>query len=416
MKQTRYLLKHTALAVVVFAAGLLLVHLAGCNEEPPSSLYVPDAPTGAQPVISTIDPPPPALAGVAELTITGQNFSKVLTDNSVYFGSQNTLGTVLSATTTQLRVLPPPIIGDAIPIKIAVKGAQLFSQTASYAFIAAATEFGSLESFEQPWATATDGSGNVYVSMISSGVGVGIKRFTPAGTRSDFAPAGGITKFSGIKVGTLGDVFGVRSARAIYRIPAAGGTPVLWTQIAGTTLYDLDFDDQGNLWTAGSVTRQIYRVKDDKTFKAFAHNGDVRSLRFYAGYLYVGGRTYPDSLERVMRYQVISGDSLGPVEEYFNMSSSVYAGRFIYAINFAADGSLFVGTDAPEPILLVNPDKTAKPYYTGLFSPTFHQLVWGGGSTMYAVQGDATGGSVGNSTKIHQINMQKTGSPYYGRP
>jgi hypothetical protein len=416
MKPTRFVLKSAAALVVVSAAVLLTVHLSGCNEEPPASLYDENASTGAQPVISSITPPPPALAGVAELTITGQNFSSVIAENSVYVGPQNKLGTVLAATTTQLRVLPPPVIGDTVAIRISVKGAALFSNTVSYAFVAAASEFGSIETFEQPWATATDGAGNVYVSMISSGVGAGIKKFTPAGVRSDFATAGGVTKFSGLKVGQLGDVFGVRSARAIYRIPAAGGTPVVWTQITGSTLYDLDFDQQGNLWTGGSVSRQIYRVKEDKTVKSFVHSGDVRSIRYYAGYLYVGGKTYPDSLERVMRYQVISGDSLGPAEEYFNLSSSIYTGRFIYAINFATDGSMFIGTDAPQPMLLVNPDKTAKAYYTGLFSPTLHQLVWGGGTTMYAVKGDASGGSVSNSTKIYTINMQKTGSPYYGRP
>jgi hypothetical protein len=406
----------SSIAAVV-AVSLLVAFLIGCNEEPPASLYDPEAPTGAQPIIATVTPPAPGLAGVTELTITGQNFSAVKTQNTVYFGAQNAVGTVLDATTTQLRVLPPPVIGDTVAIRIAVTGAQLFSNTVNYAFVAAASEFGSLETFEEPWAIATDAAGNVYLSMISSGVGVGIKKFTPAGVRSDFATAGGVTKYSGLKVGPGGDLFGVRSARAIYRIPAAGGAPVVWAQITGSTLYDLDFDQSGNIWTAGSVTRQIYRMKvDDKSTKSFAHNGDVRSIRYYGGYLYVGGKTYPDSLERVMRYQVVSADSLGPATEYFNLSSSVYAGKFVYAINFASDGSLFIGTDATTPILLVNPDKTARPYYPGLFGPTMHQLFWGGGTTWYAVKGVGSGGSVAASTKLYKINMQKTGAPYYGRP
>jgi IPT/TIG domain len=417
MKRSSISPNSLAAIAATLAAGLLFAFLTGCNEEPPASLYDETAPTGAQPVISTVTPPAPGLAGVTELTITGQNFSSVKTQNTVYFGAQNQVGTVLAASTTQLRVLPPPVIGDTVAIRIAVTGAQLFSNTVNYSFVAAATEFGSLESFEEPWAMATDGAGNVYLSMISSGVGVGIKKFTPDGVRSDFAPAGGVTKYSGLKVGPGGDLFGVRSARAIYRIPAAGGTPVVWAQITGSTLYDLDFDEAGNIWTAGSVTRLIYRMKvADKSTKSFAHNGDVRSIRYYSGYLYVGGKTYPDSLERVMRYQVISADSLGPAEEYFNLSSSVYAGRFVYAINFASDGSLFIGTDAVTPILLVNPDKTSQPYYPGLFGPTMHQLVWGGGTTWYTVKGTASGGSVSASKTVYKVNMQKTGAPYYGRP
>jgi hypothetical protein len=408
MKPSVRILLFTGLLGMIFALS------GGCKEDPPTSLYDLPRQNLPQPVISSISPTSGALAGVTQITLTGTNFSSVKENNLVYFDA--TPAKIMQASATQLVVTAANVVKDTIAVRVAVFGAELFSPPVTYKLQAAVEEFGKVQSFEEPWASATDAAGNLYVSMISNSLGAGIKKFAPDGTRTDFAPAAGITKFSGMRVGPSGDIYAVRIIRAIYLIPAAGGSPAPWMQITGATLYDLDFDQDGNIWTGGTGNGNIYRVKPDKSFKAFPFNGDLRTIRFFGGYLYVGGMTSPDSSEKVVRFRYITADSIGPAEEYLNLSTSTFKGRYIYAMNFAADGDLFLGTDGATPLLCVTPAKTIEVFYPDVLGPTIHLMPWGTGTTMYAIQGLGSVGSVGSSKKILRLNMQKNGAPYYGRP
>ncbi|HSQ77202.1 MAG TPA: IPT/TIG domain-containing protein [Bacteroidota bacterium] len=401
-------------------AGLLLVavvFLSGCKEDPPISIYDDTSLNVAskpQPIVSSIAPPGGGLAGITQITLTGANFSPVKEENTVYFDAAR--ATVLQASATQLIVTAPLLAKDSIAVRVSVFGAELFSPVLRYTLETAVEEFGKIATFEEPWASATDAAGNLYVSMIVSGVGGGIKKFAPDGSRTDFAPAASITKFSGMKVGPGGDLYAVRIIRAIYQIPAAGGSPVAWMQIPNTSLYDLDFDQDGNIWTGGTGNGNIFRVKPDKSYKAFPFNADVRTIRFFGGYVYAGGRTFPDSAEKVVRFRYISADSIGPPEEYINLSTAGFKGRYIYAMNFAADGDLFLGTDGANPLLRVTPAKNIEEFYPGVLGPTIHLMTWGSGPLLYAFRGTGIIGSVGQSQKILRMNMQKNGAPYYGRP
>ena len=402
---------------ILLLIGLIgLVVLVGCKEDPPASVFDPNVVAAPTPQLTSISPAGFGWAGVSVITLTGTNFSAVMEKNLVFFDA--TPGTVIQASATQLQVKVPLYVKDSITVRVAVNQANEYSPPLKYTLKAAVTEFSKFQTFEEPWATTVDSGGNVYVSLISAGAGAGIKKIAPDGTRSDFAVSGGVTKFSALKIGPGGDIYAARLARAIYRIPAAGGTPALWMQITGTILSDLDFDPDGNIWTGGPGQTSVYRVKvSDKSFKAFPFLGDVRSIRYFDGYLYVGGRPFTDSLERVTRFRVYSTDSLGAAEEYFNLKTAGYTGRFIYAINFSADGDLFIGTEGTNPIIVVHPSKSSEIFFPGLLSPTTHILPWGQGPYLLAVTGTASGGAVSSSSKIWQINSLKAnGAPYYGRP
>ncbi|MEK6572545.1 MAG: hypothetical protein AABZ61_14320, partial [Bacteroidota bacterium] len=136
---------------------------------------------------------------------------------------------------------------------------------------------------------------------------------------------------------------------------------------------------------------------------------NVRSLRVYNGYVYIAANA--DNVDKIWRFPIISSDSLGPAEIYFNFSEKYgVSGAGAYAITFSSDGEMYVGTDGPAGIILVHPDKSWEQYYPGLFQPQTLLFAWGSGSTLYLTRS----GTVASHT-IFKVNTQKTSAPYYGR-
>jgi hypothetical protein len=395
------------------SAGLVALMMAtfwvtGCEEEAPPSAYDPSVTGGPKPVITGIDPQGSALANVTTLTIHGQNFSAVPAENLVFFDV--TAATVTTASATQLQMKAPNLVKDSIAVKVAVQGSQLFSSTMIYKLDAAALDFGNFQSGEAPAGVECDVAGNVYVSIASSQATLtGVKKITPAGDRSDYSPpfTSSVSNWRNMRFGPGGVMFCVAGRSIIFSIPAGGGNSAIWLSGSGlTSLYDLDFDSQGNIWAVGP-SGSVCRVRQDKNVKTFPFIGTIRAARVYNGYLYVGGKR--DSLEKVWRFPIVSSDSLGPVEEYFNLSSLYGANSFgVQTLTFAADGDMYIGTDAADGIVVVHPDGTSEPLYPGVIQSACTVLSWGSGNEAYQAR-------TGSAPTLVKINLQKAGAPYYGR-
>jgi hypothetical protein len=396
---------------LVLAGALLGGFLGGCKEDAPTSLFNPNAPLGAQPAITSITPPSPGLAGVTILTITGANFSPTVSEDFVYFNDAP--GTVLTASPTQLTVRPPVLVKDSIRIKIAVLGSSLFSDPPLlYRLDAAYKDVATIVNFGPPWGTAADPLGNLYVSI----QGGGIRKFNANDSGTVWAPSGGFTKISSLKIAKNDTLIGALGLRALLAI-TQGKSPAIYVSLpAGVVLTDFDFDAQGNIWAAGKNTN-VYRIAPNKSVKSYPLDASIRSVRFYNGYVYFAGKTNADSLEKVLRYPLDASNDLGAQETYFNFSTSAFGagGQSVYAINFTSQGDLLLGTDYSDPIIVVHPDKSAEVFYPGIFTPTLHILAWGKGTELVAVKGTASTGAVGSSEKVYRINAQVTGAPYYGR-
>ena len=108
---------------------ILLLLVNSCTNDVTPSLYS-DQPPGETPVINSVDPPDKALAGISNITITGENFSTTADNNLVFFNAAP--AEILSASATQLVVKAPNIVGEGINLKIAVHKVELFSNTVSY--------------------------------------------------------------------------------------------------------------------------------------------------------------------------------------------------------------------------------------------------------------------------------------------
>jgi len=398
----------TGFAIV---ASLLLWSGTGCNEEPPPSLYDPNSVSGAQPVVTSVDPPAGGLAGVTLITITGSNFSSIKQDNLVFFDA--TLAQVLQASPTQLQVRAPNLVKDSVNVKIAVMRSELFSEVFYYRLEGAVFEIGNFSKFHEPIGIAADTGGNVFVSALFNGGRDSTYKITSQGAMAAFSIgfSSSVPRWAALKVGPDG-IYAAALRNAIFLIPLTGGNSALW--LLGGALgivYDFDFDQQGNIWAGGNNTA-IYRVTPAKIVKAFPFVGDVRSARVFQGRVYLAAKV--DTVWGVWRFPIISADSLGPLEQYFNFTAAYGAANGAYAITFTSDGDMFIGTDAAAgSLIVVHPDRTSEVFYAGVLKAQSLLFTYDRGTNLYITR---TGNAADNADKkIIRVNTQKMSAPYYGR-
>jgi hypothetical protein len=402
------------LTIILVAGGC-----SGCTENPPTSAYDWNYTSPRpQPIITSITPDV-GLANVSILTITGSNFDPDPSHDLVFFDSL--LVPVLQAAATQLQVKAPDLPKDSISVKIGVYKAYLYSNPVRYRLIAATEEIGNFQPTELPVAVESDTAGNAYVSVAGVPASAsGVFKITTSGVRSQYSPLFSTTvaTWHSMKFGPGGALFCVAARNIVFRIPPGGGTPAIW--LSGnatnglTALYDFDFDPDGNIWAAGptsgtSQANNIFRVAQDKSVKGFPFVGLIRAVRVFNGYVYAGGKR--GNSEEVWRLPIISADSLGAEEEYFNFSL-VSANGIVNAITFNTKGDLYIGTDANFGIVIVHPDKASEPLYPGVIRPATAALTWGKGMDLFQSRASSV---TGVASTLVTINALETGAPYYGR-
>jgi hypothetical protein len=363
------------------------------------------------------------LSGVSTVIIDGQNFTTDSSKVIVFFDALR--ATVVSTSLTQIKVKAPVVVKDSIKIRVTILGALNFSEVQYVDVKAAVALFGNFTSFEEAYGIACDQSGNLFVSMMSSGIGIGLRKYTEAGDTSKYASSSSQVIFvSGIKMGPNGLLYGCNGNRVIYTV-AQNATPVPWAiqpQRAVGTKYpvqfrDLDFDKHGNIWTGGNDTA-IYRILPNKTITQYVFEANIRSIRVFQDYLYLGGKV--DSVSGVWRAPIDDSGNLGAITKYFDLSSQpgyAYNGAGVTAITFNSEGEMYVGTNGNDGILLVRPSDSSigTPLYPGLFTANAenYSFAWGSGSTLYVTRRN-NGISTISQTLI-KINTQKQSAPYYGR-
>ncbi|MDP3682932.1 MAG: hypothetical protein Q8S01_03280, partial [Ignavibacteria bacterium] len=239
------------------------------------------------------------------------------------------------------------------------------------------------------------------------------------GTMTDFAPKGAETSWSSMKFGQSGDLYAVRGVKGIFKI-APNLAAATWVSSANGigTIMDFDFDQNGNMWAAGN-NASVYRATQTKNVKPFAFNANIRSVRIFNNYLYVGGAK--NGVEGVWRFEIINSDSLGIAEEYYNYAATYPTGT-IRGITFSADGDLYIGTDGVEMIVKVRSDKSSQVLFSGVLNPSnkckFNSFFWRSGDVYlyllrHAVNLNDTATPPEAIIKVNTLN-NLGGAPYFG--
>jgi hypothetical protein len=69
---------------------------------------------------------------------------------------------------------------------------------------------------------------------------------------------------------------------------------------------------------------------------------------------------------------------------------------------FSVNGTIYLATDAPDPILIVNPaTKNVEIFYKGILSSYCKHFCWGNGNYFYMISGDT---NLGQVWTVYQVN------------
>lgn len=400
-----------AFMLFIFLLGIFVA----CENEYPDSLWPPETEAKPDPVINEVTPTEDVFAGIDEITLIGNNFSSDIERNHVYF--DGTSAKIISASTTELVVQAPKVTGDSLRIQVSVDGAIDFAEWFPFTLTSAVVEFSDFSDNDDPFGLAMDSESNLYVSLQQDKEGKKKKvvKVTPEGERQDYGKSS-FDKASQMHIGPDGELYLVNLLQYIFSIPSGGGNDQLFIQVPGG-VFDLDFDSNLNLYCGGSGSA-IYNVNiDDGTSQTVAEYDTVsiRAVRVFNGYIYVAGKYRGTNLNKVQegvwRNQILNADGdLGEKELVFDWAAK-YPQYQIMDIEFAADGTMYIGTNAPQGIIAIDADGNDAPLYEGVLEPDSYSLCWANDSYLYVTRRGAEDGK----KRILKINMRKEGAPYFAR-
>lgn len=428
-KQNKILRLMIRTSLPLIAAGFLF---AGCNEKDNvDPLSVSLSSTAEKATVTALSPSDSCIAYIDELTIEGTNFSANPADNLVIFQGlkENDTAHVISATPTRLVVKVPGVKDDSVrqtfKILVAAKNANNWSPAVSYKLLNPIVNIfkykAEINSF---YGITMDKNGNVYYQMTVAGQNEGIFKLGTDGTISKFAPSStgqGTVQYPSLKMGPNNELYATRNLKGIWKITE--NTPISNTPWVGGSasgignVSDIDFDQNGNVWAAGLSNTSVYRIKQDKTLKAFPFTGSILSVRVFEGYLYLAGTV--NGKQSVWRMQIIDADNLGPAEEYVNISDK-FSSK-ILGMTFASDGTMYLGTDGKEFMLIVDQSKNVAEYLPNLVNKgivgasglnfSFNSFFFGKGDELYVT---TTTADKTKEVRMFKIHTKKASAPYYG--
>lgn len=395
---------------------LTTLFITSCNEDPTASLEGYPSANLPAPVLSSVNPSSQALAGVTEITITGSNFSTEARNNLVYFNGVP--GTVLSASPTQLSVKVPNVVSDTVIVRISVVGAKEFSNTYQFKMLAAWQVYYPFDPIaEKAYGIILDDNNNLFVNLYD----IGIWKITPppfdSTSKSRYVPKGNTQKWDSFRYGPGGELYGVRSARGVWKIVENVAPAGPWAAPTAGVIVALEFDANQNLWALNN-NNTIFKFKQDQSITSYPFNGVLRAVRFFNNALYVAATK--DNIEGVWRIPIDGNNDLGTAELYFE-TTNLRVGAKINAITFAADGDMILGMDkGPNPLIVVKPNKSYEDLYPGIINAnSVVSIYWpSSSSAMFFVRGEVRSAD-GTKVEVGQtplrVEMEKNGAPYFGQ-
>lgn len=398
----------TTKTLTMMSVLLIAVFAISCDENKDNSVWPGEFETKPAPVLSSISPETEFLAGVGTIELTGQNFSSDPDENRVYFNDVKAV--VLEASPARLVLRTPNLVSDEVRVRVSVAGADLFSNTIMYRLLPTIQVPEGLRDSDSPVAVTVNAAGNIFASNLASGVNEGIVVIAN-GEKTVYVPPRA-WRYQNLRFGSDGRLYMVRGGTFgnVYVAPAGGGPEGFFVRGLGG-LADLEFDQNGFLWTAGAneglANNFIYRLDQDENIVQFSFDATVRALRIFGNHLYAGGSVA--GTKGVWRFPIDSNNDLGAGELFFELPAE-YAADEVRSITFDTDGNMILGKTGADPVLEVKASGGWEVVYPGVFQGDVLDISWLPGTTKMLIILDAGEGEI----TLYQAEMLRQGAPYYG--
>jgi sugar lactone lactonase YvrE len=382
-----YIMKYKTQLILI--AGLILMGwlLTACEgpDQPTYDKNNPD-PNPAGLAAAVIDSLSPNLAYLKDIiTINGQGFNSNPKFNVVSFGSY--VGTVMEATPTMLNVQAPNVSDETVNVKVAVKGAEFWSNELEFTFKPAVERID--EEIVWPNGVAVDSEENVYVGSASDEV---IYKITPDHEKTEFTqvPISGAMEF-----GPDGYLYVcLQNDNKIVRVSPDGETVEDVVEVDAPI--DFDWDANKNMYV---VSNSIGIV----TFNSAGTQMEVDSIASPKCVRVFGNHVYVSDIwdGNILRYE-ITASGLENEEVFLEGDSPL-------GIEFDADGTMYYTEAWETSLYTVSPDGDTDVLFEGQLETPMHYLTFFGKAIYIVFPG---WGDVGVVLKTY-IGVEQ--APNYGR-
>lgn len=253
-----------------------------------------------------------------------------------------------------------------------------------------------------PYAVTTDDSGILYISIDQKGikkiVADSLVTFAPYSSNAPF--------FKSLTMASDNKIYGIRTGiKGVYVIVENTAAATFLTSAQGISdkMTDIEFDKTNNVLWAGGIVGEIFSFTLDKNVKKFIRlTGSIKAMKVAFNNLYVALTDTSDN-EVVWKFPIISKDSLGSGELYFNFTEKVNDVAEISEMSVDQDEHLYLYTNKSGIELVeIFPDKSYKEPYDGLFIGSVFSFAWGSSNYAYFINSIS-----GSNADLWQINMKK---------
>ena len=355
------------------------------------------------PVITGISPAQRATPGVNTITITGQYLDGVQDTNGVYFG--NTTAEILQKSPTSILVRRPALATDSCSVKVISSQALIAGKfVGSYRIDTVLQEYGSFLDNAPLSVLALDGADNLFVVE----TGRRILKITPDGQKTVLgtatrAPTDG-------RIGRDGRLYMPGNNRSIDVVNLTSGAVTTWLQLpSGRVVRFGDFDANGNFYAGGAIGSQLVVVRTNLTtsLTGLYTTDEILAIRVYNSFVYVAARPNAQTPATIRRHQITdTTGTLGAAELVVDLATTPYSQRTIKGFVLSSNGKMYVITDSPDHLLVVDLATNAVDiFYKNIIPSYAKHFGWGAGTSLYAICGDTP---LAATWKVYKIAIGTT--------
>ena len=395
--------------ILILIALFLLI--TGCEYDVASPQWDQDFESVPVPVITQVNPANAAAAGVNTITITGENFLDVPDTNGVYF--DNVVADIISTSATSITVRRPDLASDAATIKVVPNQTLVVAKHGPYRIDPVLETYGSFLDNLTLYAAAIDDDENLYV--IETASPHNIYKVSPSGEKEVLGTSSSIPNRA--LIGPDGRLYMTRNNnREVLVFDENTDTESSrWTRLPrGITVSHGVFDSEGYFFAGGDGSDLVSVAPNPDVASPVVveagnyGNDEILGLTIYQNYIYlVALISSPDEQHpelAVWRHSLNGNGTVGAQELVLDLSSNeITASLEINSINFDANGNLFLGTSAEDP-LLINPAGTSDIdyFYKNILPSNCTQFSWGSNNHIYMIVGDDV---LGVTWELYRVDM-----------
>jgi hypothetical protein len=388
--------------------------MTGCTYDVAEPAYNTPLPPTGTPAITQVSPAA-ATAGVNTITIQGVNFAAYPDSNFVYFGQTKT--DVVSYTSTSITVRRPNLATDGCTIMVAPGNALSPAKSATqYAVSSVVEKYGNFVGNLALSVLVVDKNDNVYVVMTDSKK---VVRIYPTGKRDTVGTL--VRAVTDARIGPDGYLYLIGSTSRFVQginlnVTPSPGVVASWKSLAPGMMCG-DFDANGYFYAGGEggndlqiATPALASVKKSGLYPT----DDILAVRVFENNLYVAAKPI-GGVTKIFRHSIAAAGVLGTQQLVVALDSTTqYSQRTVKSITFASNGKMFIGTDAPNPLLIVDissiPSKNVDMFYKSVLPSSIKHMNWGRGNYLYMINADATANPA-EDWNVYKVNIGSTGTP-----